>query len=216
MPKLFVSCENCEALFSVWPSRLKQGAFKNCSVKCCNELRNKKTKQTNLERLTEYLDFFELSILNKHGSEVGKTRFDKDDLLKIIDFGWVMSTYGYAVAHKKIMGKNKTYSMHRVVLDSIGKLEIDHINMNRLDNRKANLRFVTDSQQRWNTKSHLDSRSKFKGVNFLKSSGKWQARIAVNNKRYFLGNFRSEVEAAKAYDLFSKRYHGEFARLNFE
>jgi len=92
---------------------------------------------------------------------------------------------------------------------------IDHINHNGLDNRKANLRLATRAQNSRNRRPVGRGSSKYKGVTYRKSDGVFIADIRAGRKRIYLGCFKSETEAAKAYDAGAKKYHGEFASLNF-
>lgn len=86
-------------------------------------------------------------------------------------------------------------------------LEIDHRNRERLDNRWANLRLATKTEQAWNR--HQPG----KGATWIESRGKWKASIMVNRKQIFLGYFATEEEARAAYVEAVRKYHGEFARL---
>jgi hypothetical protein len=100
-------------------------------------------------------------------------------------------------------------------MDNPKGLLVDHRNGDGLDNHRDNLRIATRSQNacnRHNTKSKASCR--FSGLFFDKRRGKWMSRIVVNGK-IFLGYFDSEIDAARAYDAAAKKYHGEFARLNF-
>jgi hypothetical protein len=90
----------------------------------------------------------------------------------------------------------------------------DHKNRNGLDNRKANLRKATRSQQGMNRRLQSNNTSGFKGVQWCKRNGKWLARIGINNKKLDLGYFNSKEAAAKAYDQAALKYFGEFAVLN--
>lgn len=101
--------------------------------------------------------------------------------------------------------------MHNLVMKSSS---IDHINGNGLDNRKCNLRKVTQQQNVMNARTNRKSTSKFKGVCRPKSSTKWIASITHNYKHIHIASCDSEVEAARLYNAKAKELFGEFARLN--
>jgi len=107
--------------------------------------------------------------------------------------------------------------MHRVVLKPPEGFIVDHINRNGLDNRKANLRLATRAQNSLNRPyiKRPNSPSKYKGVTWHKRNKKWQAQICYNGIHKTIGYFHDEVAAAKAYDKAAKKYHKEFAVLNF-
>jgi hypothetical protein len=112
--------------------------------------------------------------------------------------------------------KWKHIKMHREILDAPDHLFVDHINHHGYDNRKANIRTATHGQNCYNRvhfRKHQSS--KYKGVSLNKRKMKWIARIRYDGKHKFIGYFDDEIEAAKAYDEAAKKYHGEFAALNF-
>lgn len=105
--------------------------------------------------------------------------------------------------------------MHRLLIYVPPGFEVDHINRNGLDNRRANLRTCTKSENAANReKVGGDTSSKYKGVHRRADSGKWMARIKVNGRRRSLGCFYSEEEAALAYNVAATEEFGEFARVN--
>jgi len=113
-------------------------------------------------------------------------------------------------------GKVVTAQIHRMILglDYGDKGFSDHINHNSLDNRIENLRIATNSQNQHNQLPRKGCSSKYKGVYWDKKCKKWYGRIAFNRKRFSLGCFENEEEAAKAYNKAAIELFGEFALLN--
>ncbi len=117
--------------------------------------------------------------------------------------------------YPRIKYKGRTIKLHRLayfIVTGEVPIEIDHINRVKDDNRIENLRHVSRSQNAINR----ESRGKYKGIAFIKSHGKWCAKLMHQNRRYFLGYFDSVVEAAKAYDKKAKELFGNYAFLNFK
>jgi hypothetical protein len=94
--------------------------------------------------------------------------------------------------------------------------QIDHINGSKIDTRIANLRESSHRENGRNRRGHVDSESGVKGVTLERRTGKWFARICLDNKAIHLGTFDTKEEAAAAYDRAAKEVHGVFARLNGE
>ena len=144
---------------------------------------------------------------------------DDEDYEYLNQFNWFASknfnTY-YATRGTRKDGKKVSVPMHRVILNvSTGK-HIDHINHDGLDNRKINLRICTISQNQHNQRLHTGLKSSvYKGVHWSKKSKKWQSRVGFMGKRIYVGQYDSEKDAAKAYDLKAIEYFGEFAKTNF-
>lgn len=111
---------------------------------------------------------------------------------------------------------NKTYRAHRLAwLYVYGEWPngfLDHINLVRTDNRIANLRIATPSQNNANQPLTSRNSSGFKGVTWNKRSGKWQAAIKVSGKSFYLGLFDSPEDAHDAYLKAAKEHYREFAR----
>ena len=138
---------------------------------------------------------------------------DDEDFEYLSQFKWWSDGHGYAI--RKV--KNKVITMHSVLLSPPRGKEIDHINRNRSDNRKNNLRVVTRQQNLFNSNKHSDNISGFKGINRHNlGKGYWRAKIFVAGKHKHLGLFNTKEEAARIYDTAAKKHFGEFAGLNFE
>ncbi len=113
--------------------------------------------------------------------------------------------------------KGQTVWMHRYIFPSPEGMCVDHIDNNSLDNRKANLRFATPAQNARNRrKMAVKTSSKYKGVSYHAGQRKWCAAIRVNGQYKYFGLFQNESDAAKAYDEAARKFHGEFASLNFK
>lgn len=128
------------------------------------------------------------------------------------DRNWV-----YAVRFVNDPGsRGKTISLHRFLLNPSPHLLVDHRNGITLDNRRVTLRLATRLQNVQNKgKTRAKTSSKFIGVFYVKRRNRWSVKIGHLGKRIWIGEFDSEIEAARAYDIAAKKYHGEFARLNF-
>jgi hypothetical protein len=113
--------------------------------------------------------------------------------------------------------KNKRYLTHRLIyLYHHGYIpkEIDHIDGNPSNNKIENLREVTHQQNLMNQKSQCGCSSIYKGVCWDKQTNKWIVHIKINGKQKHLGRFKSEINAAKAYNKAAIKFHEEYANLN--
>jgi len=99
-------------------------------------------------------------------------------------------------------------------MDSPERLDIDHINHDKLDNQRSNLRSVTRSQNKMNTPITKANKSGVKGVWWDKIRSKWHVIIRINGKSKFLGRTESLEEAKNIYDINAKRLFGSFAYTN--
>lgn len=112
-------------------------------------------------------------------------------------------------------GKWKSVAMHRMVLGLTDpKILGEHVDMNGLNNTRKNLRPCTMSQNGMNRDGNPNTSSKFKGVTWHIAANKWAAQIGANGKIKHLGCFESEEDAARVYNHFAIKLHGEFAKLN--
>ena len=127
---------------------------------------------------------------------------------------------GYWVVGLKINGKNKLLSVHRIIYFMHSKINIDgcvidHIDLNKSNNKINNLRIATLNENKWNqNKTKIKTTSKYKGVHWCKRDKKWIATICCNGKRGAIGHYETELQAAQAYNKEALKLHGEFAKLN--
>jgi hypothetical protein len=141
------------------------------------------------------------------------------------DYDW-LSQYkwhlcrGYAVSCVYVKGSGRENQksintiMHRLITKAPKGTDVDHINGNRKDNRKSNLRLCTRAQNTWNTRGFKRIYSAYKGVTYNKRNGSWQWQIRHNGKLYHGQSFLTEDEAAVSYNMMCLRLRGEFAKLN--
>lgn len=135
------------------------------------------------------------------------TLIDEADLPLVTASRWHLNN-GYARTKRD----NRMLLMHRLLLDPPDGMYVDHINGDRLDNRRANLRLVTPAQNMWNRRPNTGRRAK--GARWRERRGKWESEIKVGNRTVYLGMFPTREQALAAYDEASRRFHGEYGRPN--
>lgn len=167
-------------------------------------------------------------IRNRKKIVVAHAIVDDEDFEKLSQFRW-FTVHGYAMATD--LEKKKNIQMHRIVLgiENVSWLELytDHINRNRLDNRRMNLRTCKPFQNQGNRRMQPNNTSGFIGVVYDPSQYSrrgiryekvrnlpWKAHIKKFGKVVNVGRFKTKEEAARAYNEAAKKHFGEFATLN--
>lgn len=192
-----VQCD-CEdkTIFIICLYRIRNGYTKSCG--CL-------TKQNTYNALKKY------NVYNLEGEYgIGYTfkgeefYFDLEDYKKIKDISWRTDYYGYIVG----WFKNKLIRLHNLIMDNI---HIDHINLNKYDNRKENLREITTQQNAMNTKGH-GKMSKFglKGISWDKRSKKWLCQIRKGKDEIHRARFDNIKEAISYRIDLEKLHFGEY------
>jgi len=152
------------------------------------------------------------------------TYFDDEDYNKLKKYNWypswnkkTKSFYVHAGIYRKDKKQNDIITMQRIIMDNpVGKV-VDHKDHDTLNNYKYNLRICTISENNLNLRPRKNCISKYKGVwkrKDIHRKKKWVAEIKYNKKRYHLGSFKTEIEAARAYNCAARIFFGEFAYLN--
>ncbi len=128
---------------------------------------------------------------------------DDEDYDRLSSVAWHLNK-GYA--------RNDTLGyMHRVVLKQKPRQGTDHINGDKLDNRRENLRPATSQQNNLNRGKSIRNKSGFKGVSWSRTSRKWLACVYINGKQTYLGLYQDKRAAHSVYWKAAQELHGEFA-----
>lgn len=139
---------------------------------------------------------------------------DEDDYARVMEHSWYLNGRGYAIT--SLYSPKRTISLHRFVIQAKQGEEVDHQNGNKLDCRKSNLRVASRGQNIHNRGKRRDGQaSQYKGVRKHRQCERWEANIGINGRRKYLGLYKTEEQAAKAYDAAARQAYGEFAHLNF-
>lgn len=134
----------------------------------------------------------------------------------------ILNRYSWSLDHKgyvKTSAFGTTVKLHRMILNAPKDSQVDHVDRDKLDNRKKNLRLCDNAFNQANTKKRefvngKPTSSKYKGVKRSTNNKKWVASLNHLGNRYHLGTFEKEEDAALAYNKKAEEVWGEFAYLN--
>lgn len=147
----------------------------------------------------------------------GVVHIDDADLPLVSGYTWHLIP-GRRTKYATTCVDQKTVYMHRLLMGSIKGQQVDHINGNGLDNRRANLRHATNSENQRNIAYRVHpsrKSSQYKGVTWCKQTGQWRAQLSLPGKKALNSpRFACEVDAATWYNETARMHFGEFARLN--
>jgi hypothetical protein len=133
----------------------------------------------------------------KHNQEM---LFSVEDADMVKEHTWFISQRYVRTNITVATKRSRTMLAHRLLMNPSDTMQVDHINGVRHDNRRSNLRIVTNQENQHNHRSA-------KGYGWHKKNRRYQAYIKLNNKCVYLGNFKTEVEARDAYVAAKKIYH---------
>ena len=137
--------------------------------------------------------------------------YDKKDKVLINSHTWTFSRRGYVVTS---VNRKKVY-LHRMLMPVDSGFDVDHVNGNKLDNRRCNLRVCTHQQNMFNQKCRCTNTSGYMGVSKHKAAGKYEAYVNMSGNKIYLGLYDTAQEAAVVRDTAASHYYGEYANLNF-
>lgn len=153
---------------------------------------------------------------SKYGDK--EVLIDDEDWERIKKYRWFIwkhhnKFYVMSTIYNKITKETKNFSLHRLIMNFPKNMQINHIDGNGLNNQKNNLRVCTQAENLRNSKKSKNNTSGYKGVSYNKYAKKYDARIMIDHKQIFLGNFKTLELAYVAYCKASKKYHGKFGRV---
>ncbi len=160
------------------------------------------------------MEYF-IPLRNRAKSIVAFTIVSEDDFIILNKYKWSKDRDGYVVGNNN----NKNWKLHRFIMINIlnnnidSKTKIDHIDNNKLNNTRENLRIVSDSENTRNRTKKANTSSKFVGVSYDKSKNVWRSIIKINDK-LLNAIYDNEDHAAHQYNLWCKEYNLHTANLN--
>lgn len=193
-------CGNKDVLITD-KNRLIHGHTKSCGC-IPNELRIKQGHKNFKGNEYTIKDNYCIGITSNTNKEF---LFDLEDFETIKNYTWFETEYGYLCTLK-------SKRFHRIILDIDDDMQVDHINNNKLDNRKCNLRIVSRSKNCMNKQIRPDNRLGITGV--YKTDNKYRSYICKERKLIYLGAFDNLDDAIKARKEAEEKYFGEFSYDN--
>lgn len=159
-------------------------------------------------------DTIYVDLVKRDGTVVGRTLIDAADAEYVNSYRWRVNADGYAVRDARVgegVGK-RVISLAKALMDVAPRdsRQVDHINRDRLDNRRSNLRVCTHAQNHQNVPGHPRSTSRFRGVSWDSARQRWAAYVMLAGRTHHLGRFERETEAAEVAAAF-RREHMPFA-----
>lgn len=151
-----------------------------------------------------------VQLRDRHSKVVAVAFLDFEDRA-LAEHRWCLNTMGYAQRYGRVEGRRTVFLMHREVLGLVhgDGTQCDHINRDKLDNRRSNLRPATNAQNGQNVPSHGKT-SSHRGVSWNTKHGNWRAQASVDGRNHHLGCFDREEDAAEAARAF-RAEHMPFA-----
>jgi hypothetical protein len=158
-------------------------------------------------------------VVNSPQYGIKLVKIDSEDYERVSKYKWYVrleKTTGrfYVLSHNYTNGDTTIY-LHRLLLNCPKGKIVDHIDHDTLNNKKSNLRICTRTENIRNSIKRKDYKySEYKGVKWHEKDKRFHSRITFNGKRFYLGGFITEIEAAIAYNKKAVEFYGEFACLN--
>lgn len=145
-----------------------------------------------------------IPLRRRDGSVRAYAKVDPDDFAWLMEWRWCGMGYGYAGRKRRVGDRYVTVTMHREILRVTDPaVEVDHINGNKLDNRRSNLRVATHAENSQN-KATLSTR----GVSWHAEKRRWRARCKIRGREHLIGYYLTADEASLAAAAFRAEHMG--------
>ena len=152
--------------------------------------------------IIEYEDHAEVVLYNKQCEETARALIDLDDIDKVRKHKWRLKDNDYVCSGSILL--------HRFIMNPGDDMVVDHINHDKLDNRKDNLRICTQQENSMNKSKHINNTSGVVGVHWNKERNKWRATIMVNYRQIHIGYYDNIEDAIEARIDAEIEYFGEY------
>lgn len=150
-----------------------------------------------------YSEYAEIVLYDINYDEKDRTIIDIDDVERCKGYRWTLRTDGYVSARKN----GKGVKLHRFIARTPKGRHTDHINRNKLDNRKLNLRICTQSENNKNKNTYVTNKSGKRGVT-LRDDGKYHVAITYDRRKNYIGMFDFFEEAVQAREEAEIKFYG--------
>ena len=202
--KVELICARCGNAFHLYPSQVKLGQGTYCSRSCQHAPRPLLPHPTIPDCLIVPLTKGKVALIDAGDGEV------------IGRHSWSAAWTGRRWYARRGYNNGTHVYMHRAILETPAGLDADHRNGDSLDNRRANLRNASESENMANRSKQRNNPSGYKGVRKHDEGNRFKAYIGFNRKKETIGWFDTAEAAARAYDERARELHGEFAQTNFD
>lgn len=194
--RTYWKCEcECGKIVSVEGNKLRNGHTKSCGC-------------YNAERIKQQRKFNEYEIVDEYVkvklNDENYMLCDIEDWERLKGHYWYLGDTGYAMCETM---KTGVLRFHKLATGTTADVIIDHINRNKLDNRKSNLRIATYSVNAINRGLQSNNTTGYAGVHFNKKNQNWNARVKVKGKVICLGTFPTKEEAIAARLAGEEKYY---------
>lgn len=150
--------------------------------------------------MTLFIGVGRIPLHDKSGVVVAWATVDLADFARVRESTWSLAKNGYVRRHVPSSRPKRKETLHRFILGLVpgDGVHTDHKDRDRLNNRRGNLRVGTQADNNQNTSGWSHASSQYRGVCWYARGACWQAEVTLGRKRYYLGRFENELDAARA------------------